>query len=212
MICPQCKCEYVRGITQCSDCGVPLVDALEPPPAKFPEGVRLVPIWRGKDHAECERVIEALESAGIAHTDPDSKTFFSFLPTDPNTEIWVSDADEERARTALGDLEGLVYPEELTSEETESFALPESDEPDSEEQADELQDLTQEWYEDDPVAEAWSGDSEQLADSLIVCLREIGIASRKLSEAGQWRVVVRPAQESRAKEIVREVVEASPPD
>ena len=34
----------------------------------------------------------------------------------------------------------------------------------------------------------------------------------KLSEAGQWRLVVRPEQESRAKEVVREVVEASPPE
>lgn len=212
MICPQCKCEYVRGVTQCSDCGVPLVDALEPQQAGFPENVRLVPIWRGKDDAECERVIEALDSAGIRHTDPDSKSFFSFLPTDPTTEIWVSDVDEEKARKILGDLEGLVYPEELASEETESFALPESDDPDGEEPASELQDLTEEWYEDDPVVEAWNGDSEQLADSLIVCLREIGIASRKLSEENQWRVVVRPAQESRAKEIVREVVEASPPE
>jgi hypothetical protein len=214
MICPQCKCEYVRGVTQCPDCDVPLVDAFDPPQAAFPENVRLVPIWRGRDDAECERVIEALDSAGIPHTDPDSKAFFSFLPTDPNTEIWVSVADEERARKILADLEGLAFPEELTSEETESFALPESDEPDSdsEEATSGLQDLTEEWYEDDPVAEAWSGDSEQLADSLIVCLREIGIASRKLSEAGKWRVVVRPAQESRAKEIVREVVEASPPE
>jgi len=62
------------------------------------------------------------------------------------------------------------------------------------------------------VVEAWNGDSEQLADNLTVCLREIGIASRKLSEVGKWRVVVRPTQESRAKEIVREVVEASPPE
>jgi hypothetical protein len=212
MICPQCKCEYVRGVTQCPDCDVPLVDALDPPQAAFPENARLVPIWRGRDDAECERVIEALDSAGIPHTDPDSKSSFSFLPTDPSAEIWVSDTDEERAKKILAELDGLVYPEESTSEETASFALRESDEPDSEERTDELQDLTEEWYEDDPVVEAWNGDSEQLADNLTVCLREIGIASRKLSEVGKWRVVVRPAQESRAKEIVREVVEASPPE
>ena len=212
MICPQCKCEYIRGVTQCPDCGVPLVNALDPPQANFPENARLVPIWRGRDDAECERVIEALDSAGIPHTDPDSKSSFSFLPTDPSAEIWVSDTDEERAKKILAELDGLVYPEESTSEETASFALRESDEPDSEERTDELQDLTEEWYEDDPVVEAWNGDSEQLADNLTVCLREIGIASRKLSEVGKWRVVVRPAQESRAKEIVREVVEASPPE
>jgi hypothetical protein len=212
MICPQCKCEYVRGVTQCPDCDVPLVDALDPPQAAFPDNARLVPIWRGRDDAECERVIEALDSAGIPHTDPDSKSSFSFLPTDPSAEIWVSDTDEERAKKILAELDGLVYPEESTSEETASFALPESDAPGSEERTDELQDLTEEWYEDDPVVEAWNGDSEQLADNLTVCLREIGIASRKLSEVGKWRVVVRPAQESRAKEIVREVVEASPPE
>jgi hypothetical protein len=212
MICPNCKCEYIRGVTQCADCGVALVDALESPQANFPEAVRLVPIWRGKDHAECERVIEALESAGIPHTDPDSKSFFSFLPTDPNTEIWVSDADEERARKILLDLEGLVYPEESTSQEIEPFALPESGDPDGDEQTSQPQDLLEDWHEDDPVAEVWSGDREDFADGLMACFREVGIASHKHSEGIHWRVVVRPEMESRAKEIVHEVMEASPPE
>jgi hypothetical protein len=212
MICPNCKCEYIRGVTQCADCGVALVDALESPESNFAANVRLVPIWRGKDNAECERVVEALESAGIPHTAPDSKSFFSFLPTDPNTEIWVSGEDEERARKILLDLEGLVYPEELNSEETESFALPESDALDNDEPTSIAENLSVDWDEDDPVAEVWNGDNEDLADTLIVCLREIGIGSRKLSEAGHWRLVVRPEQESRAKEIVREVVEATPPE
>jgi hypothetical protein len=212
MICPNCKCEYIRGVTQCADCGVPLVDALESAEANPAEDVRIVPIWRGKDDAECERVIEALDSAGIPHTDPDSKSFLSFLPTDPNTEIWVSDADEERAKKTLLDLEGLVYPEELTSEEIEPFALPESKDPNGEEQISESQDLSEDWNEDDPVVEAWNGDKEEFADTLTACLREIGIESRKLSEAGHWRLVVRPEQESRAREVVREVVEASPPE
>jgi hypothetical protein len=68
------------------------------------------------------------------------------------------------------------------------------------------------WDEDDPVAEVWNGDKEEFADTLTVCLREIGIGSRKLTEAGHWRLVVRPEQESRAREVVREVVEASPPE
>lgn len=29
MWCPKCKNEYVKGITECADCGVPLVDSLE---------------------------------------------------------------------------------------------------------------------------------------------------------------------------------------
>jgi hypothetical protein len=105
-----------------------------------------------------------------------------------------------------------VYPEDLTSEEIESFALPESDRPDSDEQLSPPVDLSENWYEDDPVSEVWRGESEEFVDGLVACLREIGIASRKLSELGQWRLVVQPDHEARAKEVVREVVEATPPD
>jgi hypothetical protein len=28
MFCPQCKCEYLEGITECADCGIPLVERL----------------------------------------------------------------------------------------------------------------------------------------------------------------------------------------
>jgi|SRR5579864_3717464 len=212
MICPNCKCEYIRGVTQCADCGVALVDAVESPGANPAEDVRIVAIWRGNDPAECERVQEALEHAEIPFTVPDSKSPFSFLPTEPTLEVWISDADRERARKVLLDLEGRVDPDDLTPEEIESLTLPESDQPDSEEQTSDLQNLSENWYEDEPVIEAWNGDSEAFADSLIACLREVGIASHKLSEAGHWRLVVRPEQDSRAKEVVREIVEASPPE
>jgi Putative prokaryotic signal transducing protein len=210
MICPNCKCEYIRGVTQCADCGVALVDALESAEANPAEDVRIVPIWQGNDSAECERVQEALENADIPFTVPDPKSSFSFLPTEPTLEVWISDADREKARKILLELVGRVNPDELTPEEIESLALPESDQRDSEERTSQLQDSSDNWDEDDPVTEVWNGDSEGFADSLIVCLREVGVASRKLSEAGHWRLVVRPEQESRAKEIVREVVEASP--
>jgi hypothetical protein len=209
MFCPNCKCEYIPGVTQCADCDVPLVDALE---TTLGEDVRIVSIWQGKDFAECERAREALESAGIPFTVQDAKSSFSFLPTEPSIEIWVSDADRDKAKKVLLDLEGRVDPDELTPEEIESLALPESDVSDHDEQSDNEPDLSQEWDEDEPVAEVWSGGKEGFADILMACLREVGIASRKLSEEGHWRLVVRPPQESRAKEIVREVVEASPPE
>jgi hypothetical protein len=127
-------------------------------------------------------------------------------------EIWISEADLERARKILLDVEGRVDPGELTPEELEALALPESDGQNSADQESRLEISSQDWYEDDPAAEVWAGESEEFADNLIACLREIGIASRKISEDARWRLVVRPEQESRAKEIVREVVEASPPE
>ena len=126
-------------------------------------------------------------------------------------EIWISDTDRERAKRILLDLEGRVDLDELTSEEIESLALPESDQLDSEDQTEPL-DSADDWDEDDPVAEVWNGDKEEVADTLSICLREIGIGSHKLAEGTHWRLVVRPEQENRAKEIVREVVEASPPE
>ena len=103
-------------------------------------------------------------------------------------------------------------PDELTPEELESLALPESDAAENDAPTDAEPELPEDWDEEDPVAEVWSGDKEEFAGTLAVCLREIGIASRKISDSGHWRLVVRPEQESRAKEIVREVVEASPPE
>jgi hypothetical protein len=212
MFCPNCKCEYIRGVTECADCGVPLVDTLESSETSPADDFRLVAIWRGNDREEYESVKEALKNAGVPYTAPDSKSFFSFLPSEATLEIWISDADQEKAKKIILDLEGRVDPDELTPEEIDSLALPESDVPDSDEQTSLEPDLSDDWDEDDPVAEVWNGEKEEFADTLAACLREIGIGSHKLSESGHWRLVVRPEQESRAKEIVREVVEASPPE
>ena len=212
MFCPDCKCEYIRGVTECADCGVPLVDTLESSEANLAGDVRLVAIWRGNDRAEYESVKEALKNADIPFTAPDSKSFFSFLPTEATLEIWISDADQEKAKKILFDPEGRVDPDELTPEEIESLALPESDELESDDQSSPEADLSDNWDEDDPVSEIWDGEKEEFANTLAACLREIGISSHKLSESGHWRLVVRPEQEARAKEVVREVVEASPPE
>jgi hypothetical protein len=207
MFCPNCKCEYIRGVTQCADCGVPLVQALEPEDANPLDSVRLVSVWQGNDPSECERVKAALENAGIEFLDRDSKNFDVFVPLGSNLEIFVSTADRDAARKIILDEDGRIDPDELTPEGIEALTLPESDQPDS----DGPQDLSVEWNEDDPVTEVWNGEKEDFADTLAACLREIGIASRKLSEASHWSLVVRPEQEARAKEVVREVVEASPP-
>jgi len=208
MFCPKCKCEYVRGVRECADCGVPLVDALEPEDANPLENVRLVSVWQGNDPSECERVKAALENAGIEFLDGDSKNFEVFVPLGSNLEIFVSTADRDAARKIILDEGGRIDPDEMTPEGMESLTLPESDQPDS----DGPQDLSVEWNEDDPVTEVWNGEKEDFADTLAACLREIGIASRKLSEASRWSLVVRPEQEARAREVVREVVEASPPE
>src|SRR6201984_2826029 len=208
MICPNCKCEYIRGVTHCAECDVPLVDAL---PARDEDSFGDTPImaiWRGNDPAEFERLEEALVSAGIPFTAPDAKSSFSFIPTEPTMEVWVAEADQVRARKILDDLDNRAHPDELTPEEDDSLALPDSAGADEYEEMEPPPELSEHWYEDDPVAEVWNGDSDEFADLLAVCLREVGIASHKFSETGRSRLVVSQQQESRARKIVREVVEA----
>ncbi len=212
MICPNCKCEYIRGVTQCADCGVPLVDALDSSAPDTQDGHGIVSVWEGNDPSECAAVKDALENAGIRVIDQESSGYFIFPSMRPKTEIYVSSRNVEQAKKVLLDLQAWDDPEEMSEGEPESLELPESESPDTDEQTSLPPDSSDDWNEDDPVAEVWNGDKEYFADNLTACLREIGIGSRKLSEMGHWRLVVRPEQESRAKEIVREVVEASPPE
>jgi hypothetical protein len=211
MICPDCKCEYIKGVTQCADCGVPLVDQLDaaPDPGSAP---LVVSVWEGDDPGERAAVIEALEEYGIPVADQQSAGNLFFPSMNPKTGIFVSEEYLERAKKVLADLEAWDEPEELSEGESESAELPESNGSDEDEEDDLQADLSEEWHEDDPVAEVWKGNQEDLADTLSMCLREIGIGSHIISEGGLWRLVVRPKREKRAKQIVHEVVEASPPE
>ncbi len=212
MICPNCKCEYIRGVTQCADCGVALVDSLEPSLAHPANDVRIVQVWSGRDPAELNKVSQALKDAGIQFIVPDTKGSFSFFGSDRTLEVWVAEQDEEQAGKIISAMEGQVDPSELTPEELESLALTDSDQEDTEESTIQPPNLPEHWYEDQPVVEVWSGSDQKLADNLIACLREVGIAWHEFSEESQLHLVVLPEQEARAREIVREVVEASPPE
>jgi hypothetical protein len=211
MFCPNCKCEYLPGVKECADCGVGLVDALDSSAAKPTEDGGLASIWTGDDPGECAAVKQALEKAGISFTDQASTGYFIFPSMRPRTEIWVSNSDRDRAVKVLLDLEGGVDPAELTPDEIESLALPESDDVDPDQDTAAPDDIPDDWGAEVAESEVWSGEKEDFANTLAACLRKIGIASRKFGEAGHWRLLVRPEQEARAKEIVREVVEASPP-
>jgi hypothetical protein len=211
MICPKCRCEYIRGVTQCAECGVPLVDALDPAPLDGKGGVGAVSVWKGNDPGDFAIIKDALEKAGIRVVDHATAGHLFFPSAPARTEIYVSGADVEQAKKVLRDLSALYGLEEMTAEERQALELPESDLPDAGEEN--LQpDSPEDWREGDPVAEVWSGDSEGLAENLTAFLREVGIGAKMLPEADLWRLVVRLEHEARAKEVVREVMEASPPE
>jgi hypothetical protein len=152
-------------------------------------------------------VKEALDKAEIPFMGPVSKGYFIFPSMRPKMEIDVSVADQDRAEKIVHGLEGWDTPEER-----EALALPESEGLDRDEAASVPSDVAEDWNDEEPVSEVWNGDEEDFANTLIACFRENGIQSHKLAEGTHWRLVVRPPEEARAKEIVREVVEAAPPE
>ena len=210
MFCPSCKCEYLASVTQCSDCDVPLVDSLSSETAMPLKHSGVVAVWAGNDPAECIAVKEALTKAEIPFVDQSSNAYFIFRSMRPKTEICVPFIEEERARKILLGFQGSLDLDELTPEEVASLELPESKGDSQDEEVTIQSGVAEDWDDEEPVSEIWKGDEEHFANTLIACLRENGIPSHKITEDSRWRLVVRPGQEARAKEIVREVVEARP--
>jgi hypothetical protein len=212
MICPVCKAEYRRGVTQCSDCGVSLVDTLEPSAtesAELDEGA-LVRVWSGDDPRESASVKAALEKAEISYTDQSAAAYFIFRSMRPKMEIRVHATDSERAQEIIRDL--LGEPPIAESEEDTSAELPANSDAAREIPNDAAPEYpTGDWDEEEAVSEVWSGEEVDVAAMLVACFRENGIASRSLTENARTRLLVRPEDEAHAKEIVREVVEAKPP-
>ena len=116
MICPNCKCEYIKGVTQCADCGVPLVDELPPIP-ETADRPAVVSVWEGGDPGERAAVEEALEEAGVPVVDQENAGHLFFPSMNPQTNIFVSAENLERAKKILADLEAWDEPEEMSEGE-----------------------------------------------------------------------------------------------
>lgn len=167
-------------------------------------------MWTGNDPAECIAVKKALTKAEIPFIDQSSNAYFILRSMRPKTEISVPLIEEERARKILLGFQGSLDLDELTPEEIASLELPESNYDFQDEEVIMQSGVGEDWDDEEPVSEIWKGDEEHFANTLIACFRENGIPSHKIAEGSRWRLVVRPEQEARAKEIVREVVEARP--
>lgn len=66
MICPKCKSEYKKGITQCVDCGVDLVEKVDALEEKT-EIIMMKPVkvYESDNEVEAEMLKEMLEKASI---------------------------------------------------------------------------------------------------------------------------------------------------
>jgi hypothetical protein len=68
------------------------------------------------------------------------------------------------------------------------------------------------WDSEEPATEIWSGDEPELAEFIGASLQTNEIRFRRDARAGKHVVYVHAEDETRAREIVREVVEGVPPE
>jgi hypothetical protein len=166
----------------------------------------VVLVWAGEDPAFHATLLEQLESAGIRYSDKvlgddevaptadplpiDWKPRFGF-------EVAVLSSDLAAARAIL---------ERLLNEEPADLEIPAQDEAPSAEPP--LVSVT----EPHPTIEVWSGTDDRIAQFLTAALQENEIPIHLETAGDLTKVFVSADNETRAREIVREVVNATPPE
>jgi hypothetical protein len=172
---------------------------------------KIVLAWKGGDPLAVSEVIHILRDAGIRHhVQPTNEHLvFELAMPRPKYAVRVFLSDLPRAKELLAGVR-----------ESAPFALDEPAEgaDDSDSVVTTAHATDRDFQPGDATAVVWSGDDVALADLLEACLRENRIGVRREDGAtvppadqNQMRLVVTPAAEAAAREIIREVREATPP-
>ena len=202
--CPLCSAEYTGTHERCTVCGVELVPAelRGGPRTKAEVSDRLEMIWRSGDPSALSSAVAILRDAGIRHhvqSSSDHLVFELAMPR-PKYNLRVLQSDAERARRLLAEVyETPFFGAQVSQDFTEGTSA-----------------VTKE-----PAARGNSagasvelsfGEDAAFARLLEACLAENRIASRRHGvEPGLQRLLVSAADESQAREILREIVQGTPP-
>jgi hypothetical protein len=202
--CPLCDAEYAASHAQCTVCGVDLVpeELRGQPLDERQRNERIVVIWRGGDPLAVSEVINTLREAGIRHhVQPtnDHMVFELGMPR-PKYAVRVFASDAAKARELLADIrESAPFGLNDTAHAEEESAIS-HDRP------------GHDWNPAAATVEIWTGEDAALAELLEACLHENQIGVRREgTEPGPLRFLVMPADEVPAREIIREVHDATPP-
>jgi len=214
MFCPQCKAEYRSGFARCVDCDVELVYELpaaalavvEPVEPGHPEDDPFCSFWKGDDPRVHAELCELFAEQGIPCKSIRRQDHLFNWNTKSAFEIGVPLSKFDQAEAVIKEAYG--GDEEPSPEEVaRTMELPEIAEP---REAHPAWDLG-EWYPEDATLEVWAGGQLEMGELLAASLGENQIHSRVAQAMGACRLFVMPVDETRAREIVREVVEGVPP-
>jgi hypothetical protein len=234
MICPQCRAEYRQGFTMCADCDVPLVPQYETgttleapaPPAEpgDPNEDPFCAFWKGDDRRLHAELTSLLDAADIPHKTVRRQDHLFNLNNYPAFQIAVPFSFYERAERAVKeafdlDDSGPDAVQSLTASPLQNYTSgrnqwmpallsppPHAAIPGPPSAGD-----ASDSYPNAANVAIWSGDDLSLREMLTASLNENKIFCRSETTGERVTIFVQPADESRAREIVREVCEASPP-
>jgi hypothetical protein len=165
----------------------------------------IVLLWRGEDPALHVTLLEQLESTGIPFADKSLGDDQAPPPVDPlpidwqprfGFEVSVLSSDFPAAQAIL---------EKLLNQEPADLEIPAQDAAPLPEPP-----LVSE-TELNPTVEVWSGLDNRTAEFLTAAMQENEIPIHLETAGDVTRIFVSSPNESRAREIVREVVNAAPP-
>lgn len=205
MFCPKCKTEYRASFSRCSDCGAQLVERLEAPvstnPPRNPGGPEL--LWTGTAPAVRGAILNGLDDADIPHHENTREVGPIPGLSQPVYAIFIPARHHDAARAAMekaiGQLENGAPPFSDASDPLSPTLLEPA--PD---------DIPENYDPQRATAEVWTGTDADTKDMLIASLSENGIGC-ELDTGAIFRIRVMPSSERSAREIVREVIEATPP-
>jgi hypothetical protein len=209
MFCPQCKAEYRPGFTRCSDCSVDLVERL-PEPGRGSDAVLsdagLRGVWTGEDQDECVSICARLRAADVPFKINQRRQQFlkgvvrNFrIGVPPN---FCNKAKEiiEKGRLDFTDEKEDQQVTELPAENvTAASELAKNWPPER-------------WRPENAIVEVWFENTPHHTWMIESSLRENQIHARvEVLDNGSRRVFVTSGDESRAREIVREIKDGTPP-
>jgi hypothetical protein len=240
MFCPKCKSEYRPGFTHCVDCDVDLVSELPKHAIEMrqtgedgeyrvaggpgdPNEDPFCSFWKGNDPRVHAELCGVLEEAGIPHTTVFRRDHLFNLSNYAAYEVGVPFSMYERAGQVVKEAYGTDDVSDVGAQEVELKALPSRSEhpirklpgtwtpteeqnlpgpPNSGEGTD--------WFPEDATVKVWSTENAEPADFLVAALHENAIPCRLAKDGQKAELYVLPENETRAREIVREIVENTP--
>ena len=165
----------------------------------------VVLVWAGEDPALHSSLLEQLESAGIPYSDKSLGDDEAEPTADPLPIDWKARFGFKVSVLSGDSVAAQAILEKLLDEEPADLEIPAQDEAPSAEPA---LVFTTELH---PTVEVWSGTNDRTAEFLTAAMQENEIPIH-LETAGELtKVFVSAANEARAREIVREIVNAAPP-